>query len=129
MPMQMLARLDSGDLAPILALCVLGLTGVLIAVPAILSTQWRLHRKSQGHIQLKREMVARGMSAGEIERVMLATGLPELVKHGFSTEAIERLTRGADSSEEGLGSRDGAQITDGRRAAAPAKGAPLDPEI
>jgi hypothetical protein len=125
MLMQLMSRLSPVELLPILVLSVLGLTGVLIAVPAILAAQWRLHRKSQGLIQLKREMVRRGMSAGEIERVIRATGVPELVQHGFSTKAIERLTRAGGPS----GDQDPPHGGDRVVAGLATKGAPLDPEF
>jgi hypothetical protein len=109
-------------LLPVLVLGVLGLTAVLIAVPATLAHQWRMLRVAQAHILLKREMVQRGMSAGEIERVIRATSVPELVQQGLSVKAIERLLRANGPSEAG----DGDLIAAGRY---PAKGAPPDPEV
>lgn len=111
---------------PVLSLLVLGLTGVLIAVPATLAHQWRMRRVAQDQIQLKREMVQRGMSPGEIERVIRATSVGELVQQGLSAKAIERLIRASGASEEERERGDDDAIPDGRR---PTKGAPLDLEV
>jgi hypothetical protein len=116
---------QGGSHEPVPVLAVLGLTGVLIAVPSVIAYQWRMRHVAQAHIQLKREMVQRGMSAGEIERVIRATGVPELVQQGLSVKAIERLLRAnrpAGEEDEPYG--------DDRGAAGPStKGASLDPEL
>ncbi|HEX8202350.1 MAG TPA: hypothetical protein VF590_17865 [Isosphaeraceae bacterium] len=113
---------DGWDL--VLFFGVLGLTGVLIVVPTVVACQWRAVRVAQAQIQLKREMVQRGMSAGEIERVIRSASVPELVQQGLSAKAINRLLRAtAPPGPEEPGGDD-------RVAAGPArKGAFPDPEL
>jgi SOS response regulatory protein OraA/RecX len=47
--------------------------GVLIALTAILTSQWRKHRQTELEMSLKHEMLNRGFSAEEIERVVKAS--------------------------------------------------------
>jgi hypothetical protein len=64
-----LSRLSSDDLT---ALCFF----VLVAIAGLvvwLSLQWRLHRRTEMEIALKRDMLNRGMTVDEIERVIQAT--------------------------------------------------------
>ncbi len=65
---ELLNRLPTGDIIPML---LLSLT-VVAALIVLLAWQWRLHRRTELEILLKREMVSRGMSAEEIERVLAA---------------------------------------------------------
>jgi hypothetical protein len=44
----------------------------LIALVAIIATQWRMHKRTEVEAALKQEMLARGMSAEDIERVIKA---------------------------------------------------------
>ena len=119
MPVPFIAQASLQGFLSVMVLGVLGLTAVLIAVPAILAYHWRIHRATQAYLQLKREMVQRGMSAGEIERVIQATSIPELIQQGLSTKAVERLIRATGFPLEAEGKANGIPI----------KGAPLDLEI
>ncbi len=44
----------------------------LVAIGAIVAIQWRKHRQNELEYSLKREMLNRGMSADDIERVFRA---------------------------------------------------------
>ena len=65
---QLLPRISSNDLIPITFIVIGMLVGLIIA----LAVQWRLHRRTEMELGLKQEMLARGMSAEEIERVIRA---------------------------------------------------------
>jgi hypothetical protein len=52
---------------------ILFLCGALIAITAIVSAQWRKVRQTELEIGLKQDMLNRGMSAEEIERIIHAT--------------------------------------------------------
>lgn len=60
----------SGTLIPIIAIG----GGLLIPIVAIIAHSWHRMRHLELEIGLKNEMIARGMSAEEIERVIRATG-------------------------------------------------------
>jgi hypothetical protein len=47
--------------------------GILVAVVAILAGTWHKNRKTEMEIALKQDMLNRGMSVEEIERVMRAS--------------------------------------------------------
>ncbi len=49
------------------------LCGALIALTAIISSQWRKHRQTELEVSLKHDMLNRGFSAEEIERVVKAS--------------------------------------------------------
>jgi hypothetical protein len=49
-------------------------TGVLIVVGSALANAWRRVRITEAEMALKQDMLERGMSAEEIERVMKASG-------------------------------------------------------
>ena len=65
---QLLSRISSNDLIPITFI----VTGMLAGLIVALSVQWRLHRRTEMELGLKQEMLARGMSAEDIERVIKA---------------------------------------------------------
>ena len=65
---QLLSRISSNDLIPITFI----VTGMLVGLIIALTVQWRLHRRTEMEVALKQEMLARGMSAEEIERVIKA---------------------------------------------------------
>ena len=46
--------------------------GCLIPIVAVISTYWAKARKAESDNRLKRSLVERGMSVGDIERVMAA---------------------------------------------------------
>jgi hypothetical protein len=52
------------------------LTGLLIAVTAIVVTSWRRARQLEAESALKQDMLQRGMSAEDIERVIRASSTP-----------------------------------------------------
>jgi hypothetical protein len=62
----LLSRIQSHDLVPIISIALVFLAGMIVW----LTLQWRLHRRTELEIALKRDMLERGMSADEIERVM-----------------------------------------------------------
>ena len=51
--------------------------GVLVATIAIISQHWATHRQREMEFALKHEMIARGMSADEIERVLATRTLSQ----------------------------------------------------
>jgi hypothetical protein len=65
----LLARLTSDDVA----LIVLFILAFLAGMTVWLTLQWRLHRRTEIEAALKQDMLNRGMSAGEIGRVLKAT--------------------------------------------------------
>jgi hypothetical protein len=64
-----LTRIDPVLMIPILPM----LCGTLIAIIAIISHAWRKHRQSEMEMALKQDMLNRGMSAEDIERVIVAS--------------------------------------------------------
>jgi hypothetical protein len=67
--MDMLSKLEGGEI--IAAISVLG--GLLIAITAIIAAHWRGVRHAEMETNLKQQMLARGMSAAEIEQVLKAS--------------------------------------------------------
>ena len=63
---ELLARLESTDIIGLVAVVLPFLTAVIIC----LSYQWRVHRRTELEVGLKRDMVERGMSPQDIERVL-----------------------------------------------------------
>jgi hypothetical protein len=94
-------------LIPIIAL----IGGTVIAVVAILMHQWRAGRQAEMDSALKQDMLQRGMSVDEIERVIVASASAEartrqepisdneyylvekLVEEGKTVEEIERIIK------------------------------------
>jgi hypothetical protein len=66
---EFLSNVALKDLAPILVLVLCFLAAMIIW----LSLQWRLHRRTEFEVALKQEMLNRGMSAADIERVLKAS--------------------------------------------------------
>ena len=66
---QVLSRLGSDELFALLALTLTGAT----VVAALFAVQWRKIRQAEVDASLKREMLARGMSAEEILQVLGAS--------------------------------------------------------
>jgi len=62
-----------GTLIPIIAVS----GGLLVPIVAIIAYSWRRMRQTELEIGLKNEMIARGMSADEIERVIRASSPTE----------------------------------------------------
>ena len=65
-----LASFDWGELLEMPTL--IFLVGGVIAVTAIVATQWRQAQKTSDNARLKEQMIQRGFSADEIERVINA---------------------------------------------------------
>ena len=63
---QFISKLEPHDLVTVLVLTL----GAVIALVAIVATQWRMHKRTEVEAALKQEMLARGMSAEDIERVI-----------------------------------------------------------
>lgn len=62
-------HLDSGDVVAIVSMSLTFVT----ALVGWLTLQWRWHRRTEMEVALKRDMVERGLSAREIERVLGAS--------------------------------------------------------
>jgi hypothetical protein len=64
----MFSRLDSHDVVAVIFLLLSFAAGLAVWF----SLQWRLQRRTEMEVALKREMLEMGMSAGDIERVLKA---------------------------------------------------------
>jgi hypothetical protein len=62
------SRLTSEDTVGVIAITLTFLAGMIVW----LTLQWRLHRRTEMEVRLKREMLSRGLSAEEMERVLRA---------------------------------------------------------
>jgi hypothetical protein len=104
---------DPGLLIPL----VMAVVGALVGIVAIIAHQWRCIRQAEVEGALKQDMLNRGMSADEIERVIRVSNQPvpdqnkaghkkqerisdneyylveKLVDEGKSAEEIERIIR------------------------------------
>jgi len=65
----LLSRLNSDDLAVVIFFTLAFLAGMTVW----LTLQWRLHRRTEIEAALKQDMLNRGMSAEDIERVLRAS--------------------------------------------------------
>jgi len=63
------SRLTSEDTVGVISVVLVFLAGMIVW----LSLQWRLHRRTEMEVSLKQEMLSRGLSAEEIERVLRAS--------------------------------------------------------
>jgi hypothetical protein len=66
---ELLSQLKSNDLAAVIVTTLTFVTGLIVWLSLI----WRWHRRTEMEIALKMELVNRGMSAEEIERVLRAS--------------------------------------------------------
>lgn len=105
-----LARFSPGEIIALVAVIV----GPLIAITAIITTQWRRVRVAEMEATLKQQMLDKGMSAAEIEQVMTAnqrqpgsTGdasadraalAQRMVDEGYEGEDIERVLKAYESN-------------------------------
>jgi hypothetical protein len=64
------------DPIPVLGILIGCTAGVLIVAVASLAKAWSRVRTVEAETALKQDMIARGMSADEIERVIRASGSP-----------------------------------------------------
>jgi hypothetical protein len=85
----LLSRIESHDLVPIVSIVLTFLAGMVVW----LTLQWRLYRRTELEVLLKREMLERGMSAEEIERVMRS----RLTPHG-EDRSLESRQRASSSA-------------------------------
>jgi hypothetical protein len=87
----LLSRLASHDAAAIVFFVLVFLAGMVVW----LSLQWRLHRRTELEAALKQDMLSRGMSAAEIERVLRA---PLSGSCGSADEADDLAPRGTTTA-------------------------------
>jgi hypothetical protein len=66
---QFLSRFHPGQLEGFVILGAVLITGLII----FLTWQWRIHRRTEMEFSLKQDMINRGMSAEDIERVLTAS--------------------------------------------------------
>lgn len=71
--MEAISEAIQRDPIPVLAIMMGTLTAVAIIVTKILTKSWQQIRASEADAALKQEMLERGMSADEIERVIRAS--------------------------------------------------------
>jgi hypothetical protein len=75
--------LESNEAVPIVFLCLAFVMGMTVW----LTLHWRWHRRMELEAALKQEMIQRGMSATEIERV-LAARLGEAASYEAPSHAV-----------------------------------------
>ena len=68
----LLDRLNGGEIIAIIAVVM----GPLIAIVAVIMGHWRKVKIAEIEAALKQQMIDKGMSADEIERVLIATQEP-----------------------------------------------------
>jgi hypothetical protein len=73
----LVSKLGNGEMFMLLWLLAMLTVGLIIAVTAIIVTNWRRVRQSDAESALKQDMLQRGMSAEDIERIIRATSVPE----------------------------------------------------
>jgi hypothetical protein len=66
---EFLSRFHAGQLEGFVILGAFLTAGLIV----FLTWQWRLHRRTEMEVSLKQEMISRGMSAEDIERVLSAS--------------------------------------------------------
>jgi hypothetical protein len=69
---ELLSKMRGDDVALVLFFTLSFLAGMIVW----LSLQWRLHRRTELEAALKQDMLNRGMSAEDIERVLRASATP-----------------------------------------------------
>jgi hypothetical protein len=69
---EFLSNFRSDDLVAIILFGLCFLAGMIVW----LSLQWQLHRRTEFEVALKQDMLNRGMSAADIERVLRASMTP-----------------------------------------------------
>ena len=75
--------MNLGQFTPdVLETAVVAIAGAIIAVTAIVAVQWRKVRQADFEASLKHDMLNRGMSAEDIERVIKASNTPRGPKCG-----------------------------------------------
>lgn len=100
---EFLTRFSAGEFIALAAV----LIGPIVAIVAVVSTQWRKVRIAEMEAALKQQMLERGMSADQIEQVMHAslggrgkpiasTGNENLDKAALAQKMVEEGYEGAD---------------------------------
>jgi hypothetical protein len=104
-----LAKFNAGEIIGLAAV----LIGPLVAIVAVISTQWRKVRIAEMEAALKQQMLDKGMTADQIEQVMCASHQPNgkpvaltgnegldkaalaqrMVEQGYDGEDIERVLK------------------------------------
>jgi hypothetical protein len=85
-----ISRLTSSDLTVVVFFILACIAGITVWV----TLQWRLHRRTEIEAALKQEMIRRGMSAEEIERVIRAsTVAPAADEEADSKADLRRAAR------------------------------------
>ncbi len=83
----------------VFGICIPFIAGVIVAVTAIISINRRKMQRDDMEATLKMEMIERGMSAEEIERVLAARIGPPKRQHGCGHRSF-RDTRGSFQHEQ-----------------------------
>ena len=65
-----LSKVNSHDMVAVIAIA----GGILVAITAIIAGNWARMRRTEMELALKRDMLERGLSAEDIERVLNASG-------------------------------------------------------
>jgi SOS response regulatory protein OraA/RecX len=113
---EFLARFSAGELIGLVAVVM----GPLVAIVAVLATQWRKVRIAEMEATLKQQMLDKGMTPDQIEQVMNASNEPsgkpvpltgnekldkaalaqKMVEEGYEGEDIERVLQAYESPKE-----------------------------
>jgi hypothetical protein len=80
----LLSRMSSNDLAVVIFFTIVCLTGII----GFMGTLWFKHRRTEMEIALKQDMLNRGMSAEDIERVMRASKDCEISNKASAGEGV-----------------------------------------
>jgi hypothetical protein len=70
---EVLSKMNGHDLSVMLTFTALALAGLVIGLTALVTYHWRGVRQFETEAALKQEMIQRGMSAEDIERVLRAS--------------------------------------------------------
>ncbi len=72
---ELLSKLGRNEVMPLIISVVAILSGVIIAMTAIIAGIFRQHRQQQLSVTLMHDLLERGLPTEEIERLLLASGL------------------------------------------------------
>jgi hypothetical protein len=96
---ELLNRIPSHDVVAVVLFVLLFAAFLVVWVPL----QWRIHRRTEMENALKRDMIERGMSAQDIERVIRATA--EGTDEEADDEEGKSSSRAGRHSESGISRR------------------------
>jgi hypothetical protein len=100
---ELLSRIPSRDLLPILFLGTAILAGGIVAIACMLTVAWSRHRARELNASIIESMLAQGLSADEIERVLKAADLSiEPRHHGLSDSTKAELERTSARTPRGV---------------------------